>query len=250
MAPFKSLLRRLLNKPAAVRQSAADRYSQLETLQRRHSFIEVKFPRIERTFQSMILELHAEEGYVLIDELYPAEGRQLLLEGDVAEIGGKSTGVVVSFYSRLLARESAGEAPVYRMELPEEIGASFRRTSYRVYVEREAGLSIDIRKADGSSYHAHVINLSTDGIKISIAGDVSKDLKRNDLMENCVIRLPNGIDIDCHVDVRNVYAMRTPSLNTMVGGQLKLDLPSHRTKLDQYLAAVQRKQRRREARMA
>ena len=150
MAPLKTFLRRLLNKPSVARQNAADRYSQLETLQRRHSFIEVKFPRIERSFQSMILELHAEEGYLLIDELYPAEGRQHLLEGDVAEIGGKSTGVVVSFYSRLLARESVDGTPVYRMELPEEIGASFRRTSYRVYVERESGLSIDIRRPDGS----------------------------------------------------------------------------------------------------
>lgn len=250
MAPLKKLLRRLLNKPGAARQSAADRYSQLEMLQRRHSFIEVKFPRIERSFQSMILELHAEEGHMVIDELYPADGRQYLLEGDIAEIGGKATGVVVSFYSRLLARETAGDAPVYRMELPEEIGASFRRTSYRVYVERESGLSIDIRRADGSSYDAHVINLSTDGIKVSLQGDVSKEMTRNHILENCLIRLPNGADIDCHIDVRNAYVMRTPSLNTMLGGVLTIDLPSHRTKLDQYLAAVQRKQRRREARLA
>jgi predicted SAM-dependent methyltransferase len=50
--------------------------------------------------------------------------------------------------------------------------------------------------------------------------------------------------------VRNAYVMRTPSLHTMVGGQLTIDMPSHRTKLDQYLASVQRKQRRREARLA
>lgn len=249
MAPLKNLLRRLLNKPGDARKSAADRYSQLETLQQRHSFIEVKFPRIERSFQSMILELHAEEGYVLIDELYPADGRQHLLEGDAAEIGGKSTGITVSFYSRLLARETGGDAPVYRMELPEEIGASFRRTSYRVYVEREPGLSIDIRRPDGSSYDAHVINLSTDGIKTSLRGDVSKEMTRNHILENCLIRLPNGADIDCHIDVRNAYVMRTPGLNTMMGGLMTIDLPSHRTKLDQYLASVQRKQRRREARV-
>ena len=250
MAPLKAFFRRFLAKSVTTRQTAADRYSQLETLQRRHSFIEVKFPRIERSFQSMILELHAEDGYMLIDELYPAEGRQFLLEGDAAEIGGKSVGIVVSFYSRLLAREVADDAPVYRMELPEEIGASYRRTSYRVYVEREAGLTIDIRRPDGSSFDAHIINLSTDGVKISLRGDVNKDIAQNHLLENCLIQLPNGIDIDCAIDVRNAYVMRTPSLNTMIGGKLTIDMPSHRTKLDQYLAAVQRKQRRREARMA
>jgi flagellar brake protein len=250
MAPLKAFFRRFLAKTVTAQQTAADRYSQLETLQHRHSFIEVKFPRIERSFQSMILELHAEDGYMLIDELYPAEGRQFLLEGDAAEIGGKSTGIVVSFYSRLLAREIAEDAPVYRMELPEEIGASYRRTSYRVYVERETGLTIDIRRPDGSSFDAHIINLSTDGVKISLRGDVSKEIAQNNLLENCLIQLPNGIDIDCTIDVRNAYAMRTPSLNTMIGGKLTVDMPSHRTKLDQYLASVQRKQRRREARMA
>jgi c-di-GMP-binding flagellar brake protein YcgR len=135
------------------------------------------------------------------------------------------------------------------MELPEEIGASYRRTSYRVYVEREAGLTIDIRRGDGSSFDAHIINLSTDGVKISLRGDVSKEVTQNNLLENCLIQLPNGIDIDCTIDVRNAYAMRTPSLNTMIGGKLTVDMPSHRTKLDQYLASVQRKQRRREARM-
>ena len=33
----------------------------------------------------MILELHADESYVLIDELYPPQGRQTLLEGDMAD---------------------------------------------------------------------------------------------------------------------------------------------------------------------
>jgi hypothetical protein len=41
MAPLRKLLQRLLKKPGTARQSAADRYSQLETLQHRHAFIEV-----------------------------------------------------------------------------------------------------------------------------------------------------------------------------------------------------------------
>lgn len=250
MALLKDFFRRFLAKSVSSQQAAADRYSQLETLQRRHSFIEVKFPRIEQSFQSMILELHAEDGYVLIDELYPAEGRQHLLEGDAAEISAKSVGLAVSFYSRLLAREIVDDAPVYRMELPEEIGASFRRTAYRIYVEREAGLVIDIRQPDGTAFDAHIINLSADGVKISLRGDVSKAVEKNHLLENCLIQLPNGIDVDCSIDVRNAYVMRTPSLNTMIGGKLSIDMPSHRTKLDQYLATVQRKQRRRESRLA
>lgn len=249
MALLKSLFARLRGAPDKTKKEA-DNYSQLEILQRRHSFIEVKFPRIEQSFQSMILELHPDDSFLVIDELYPAEGRQKLLEGDEAEIIAQVPGIKVAFFSKLLAREITEGLPVYRMELPEEIGSTVRRRSFRVYVEREANLAIDLGKIGEQSLSAHVVNLSADGIKLSLRGNVSKQLEKNRLLENCLIRLPNGIDIDASIELRNIYTIRTPTLHTLAGGVLSIAIPSQRTKLNQYLAAVQRKQRRRESRMA
>jgi c-di-GMP-binding flagellar brake protein YcgR len=250
MSPLKKLLVRLGLKSADRKDQAEDNYSQLEVLQRRHSFIEVKFSRTERTFQSMILELHPDDSYLVIDEFYPPEGREDLLEGDEAEINAQATGVKVSFFSKLLAREMIDGVPAYRMELPEEIGSSLRRRSYRVYVERESALSIAARDKDGEPLNMQIINLSSDGIKLSLRGNASKLLEKNRQLENCVIRLPSGIDIDCDIEIRNIYVIRTPSLHTLVGGTLGVAMPSQRTKISQYLAAVQRKQRRRESRMS
>jgi c-di-GMP-binding flagellar brake protein YcgR len=250
MAPLKSLLTRWRQKPPPRDGGAADRYHQLELLQRRHSFIEVRFPRTDRAYQSLILELHPDEGYVLIDELFPPEGRQELLEGDVAEVGARSPGLTVSFFSRLLLRETVDGAPAYRLELPEEIGASFRRHAFRVYVEREQGLQIDLRNPEGNPYPAHIVNLSADGIKLSIAGNVCAALEKHRLHDNALIRLPDGNDIDCVIDIRNVYPMRTPTLHTLAGGRLSVAQAAQRGKLDHYLAGVQRKQRRRETRIS
>jgi c-di-GMP-binding flagellar brake protein YcgR len=248
MALLKSLFDRLRGAPAKTKKDS-DSYSQLELLQRRHSFIEVKFPRIEQSFQSMILELHPEDSYVLIDELYPADGRQQLLEGDEAEITAQAPGIRVAFFSKLLARETDEGTPVYRMELPEEIGSTVRRRAYRVYVEREAGLALNLGEIAEANLSAQIVNLSSDGIKLSFRGNNSKLLEKNRMLENCVIRLPNGIDIDCTIEIRNIYVIRTPTLHTLAGAALNVPMPSQRTKLSQYLAAVQRKQRRREARL-
>jgi c-di-GMP-binding flagellar brake protein YcgR len=250
MALLKKILVRLGLKSAQNHDDKSDNYSQLELLQRRHSFIEVKFPRIEKSFQSMILELHPDDSYLLVDELYPDAGRDELMEGDAAEISAQAPGIKVSFFSKLLARESIEGTPAYRMELPEEIGSTLRRRAYRVYVEREPGLAIDIRDEEGQPIDAHVVNLSGDGIKLSLRGNVSKLLEKNRALEKCVIKLPNHIDIDCSIDIRNIYVIRTPSLHTLAGASMSVPMPSHRTKLGQYLAAVQRKQRRREARLA
>jgi len=249
MALLNQLLVRLGLKRRRANE-ASDNYSQLELLQRRHSFIEVKFGRTESSFQSMILDLHPDDSYLLIDELFPSQGREDLLEGDIAEISAQIPGIKVSFFSKLLARENIDGVPAYRMELPEEIGSSLRRRAFRVYVERENGLALDMRDADGQPLDAHIVNLSSDGIKLSLSGDVGKQLEKIRTFEKCVMRLPNQVDIDCEIEIRNVYVMRTPTLHTLAGASMKVPMPSHRTKLSQYLAAVQRKQRRREARLA
>lgn len=252
MALLKSLFARLRGAQARTKKEA-DNYSQLEILQKRHSFIEVKFPRLEQSFQSMILELHPDDGFLVIDELYPAEGRQKLLEGDEAEITAQVPGIKLAFFSKLLIREIAEGLPVYRMELPEEIGSTVRRRAFRVYVEREANLVIDLDTLNSNnngdtSIEGHIVNLSSDGIKLSLRGNVAKQLEKNRVLENCLIRLPNGIDIDATIELRNIYTIRTPTLHTLAGGVLNVAIPSQRTKLNQYLAAVQRKQRRRESR--
>lgn len=249
MALLKKILVRLGLKSAADSNTKSDNYSQLELLQRRHSFIEVKFPRTEQSFQSMILELYPDDSYLLIDELYPVDKRQELIEGDAAEISAQAPGIKLSFFSQLLARETIDGTPAYRMELPEEIGSTLRRRAFRVYVERENGLAIEVRDSDGQPLEAHIVNLSSDGIKLSLRGDMSKQLEKNRVLEHCVIKLPNYVDIECSIEIRNAYVIRSPSLRTLVGATMQVPMPSHRTKLGQYLAAIQRKQRRREARV-
>lgn len=248
MALLKALMTRLRRKPSKAHKEE-DNYSQLEILQRRHSFIEVKFPRLEQAFQSMILELHADDGFLVIDELYPAAGREKLMEGDEAEILAQVPGIKVAFFSKLLAREVIEGLPVYRMELPENIGSTVRRRAFRVYVEREPNLTVDLGKVGDTALSAQIVNLSPDGIKLSFRNNVTKALEKNRLLENCLIRLPTGIDIDAVIELRNIYSIRTPTQHTLAGGVLTVAIPSQRTKLSQYLASVQRKQRRREMRL-
>ncbi len=245
---FKSLLKRWLPDTSPEQEAHNDRFQLLEQLQKRHSFIEVKFPRLERSFQSMILELRPEDGLFITDEMYPPEGREKLLEGDIAEVSGRERGLIVNFFSRLLLREVIDGVPAYHLELPDDIGASYRRHAFRVYVEREEDLGIDIRDTEGNPFDARVINLSADGIKISLFGDQTKLVALNTPFKNTLLRLPDGSDIECEIQFHNAYLMRSPGVHTLAGGSMAVSTSQQRTRLDQYLAAVQRRQRRRESR--
>ncbi|MDY0007786.1 MAG: flagellar brake protein [Spongiibacteraceae bacterium] len=260
MAVFQKLLKRFTGSPTPPGEDQS-RFERLEMVQERHVFIDVKCPRLGRSFQSLILAINANEGDLILDEFFPPEGSGDLLEGDALEITSRSKSIAVSFYSRLLAREFRGGAPIYRVELPENIGISRNRQAYRVYVASESDLFIQIPLVpthpaektsddDGEEnlVDGHIINLSFEGIKLDIDGDVARHFERAPRLQDCRIHLPDGQEVICHIDIRSVYPMRTPNAHTLIGGRLSVPQPNQRTRLTQYLAAVQRAQRRREMR--
>ena len=185
----------------------------------------------------------------MLEELFPQYNDNQLLEGDTFEICTPSKKSPISFYSRLLAIEEKDNLPIYRVDLPREIGTGQNRQSYRVYVEREDDLYFEFRTMQDQPVACNIINLSPDGLKLDAEGDLSAEFTSMDVVEDCLIHLPNGHAVVCEIEIRHVYPVKTPAIHTLIGGILSIPEPGHRSKLDQFLAAVQRKQRRREARV-
>lgn len=231
-----------------------DRHSALEYLARSHSFVEVNFHRTGRRYQSMILALRAELGEIVLDELFPDEGTLELQRGDLADViqrgnGPDGEGQPLSFVTRLLGREELHGAPAYRMELPASIDGSGPRRAYRVYVENEADLALEMAFDEASPLLCRIVNLSIEGLKIDIDGDHSKELRNQRLFRDCRLQLPDGSDINCELDVRNVACVQKPAPHTLIGAMLKIPSAPQRVRLNRYLASIQRKQRRREIRL-
>ncbi len=249
MAFFKSLLNRLMPSSNRVDElDAGDHYERLERLRIQHDWIDVKLTGHDRSYQSLVLDIDLDNKELVIDDLYPPEGLDSIEPGDTVEISSQARYALIHFYTRVLARQQRDGQPCYRLELPEEVGLNHGRGAYRVYVEPENGLDIDIDLRGESLIDVRVINLSAEGVKLSFANDISDQLGDNITLKNCLMRLPGGEDIDCDITLRNIYRMRSPHTHTLGGGQLVINNPQQRIKLQQYLAAVQRKQRRRETR--
>ena len=251
MAFFKTLINRFkLSSTVAVNDDDADdHYQQLERLRTNHDWIEVTLTKNDKSYQSLVLDIDTENRELLIDDLYPPEKADAIEAGDTILINSKASQSLVSFYTRILARQIYDGKPCYRLELPEEVGHNHSRSAFRIYVESEAELAIDIDYQGEPLIDVRIINLSIEGLKLSFANDMTDQFQNDLSLNNCVIRLPDGEDIDCDIELRNLYRMRRPHPHTLSGGQLSINSPQHRVKLQQYLASVQRKQRRREARI-
>jgi c-di-GMP-binding flagellar brake protein YcgR len=249
MAFITTLINRLLNRADDEEYEPSDHYKTLEHLRRNHDWIDVKVTKTDKSYQSLVVKIDPENHELLIDDLYPPDDIEKIEPGDTIEITSKSRKVLVNFYTRILARELADGKGAFRVELPEEIGRNHSRQAYRVFVNNEEGLSIDIVYNESTLNDVKVINLSSEGIKLSFADDLTDQLEQDRIFEDCLIKLPSGFDIDCDIELRNVYKIRTPHPHTLAGGLLIVKQPQQRVKLEQYLAAVQRQQRRRESRI-
>ena len=244
---LKKWLSRRRSNPAADTLSD-DRYAALQELARRHSFVEVSFHRTGRSYQSMVLALRAELGEIVLDELFPGDGTDTLRRGDLADVVQRGERHSVSFVTRLLGREQLQGNPAYRMELPASVGGHDNRDAYRVYVDNEAGLALELAFEDEEPMLCRIVNLSIEGLKIDIDGDFSEALQRQRRFQGCRLQLPDSTDIDCEIVVRNVACLQKP-VHTLAGAELKIPSAPHRVRLNRYLAAVQRRQRRREVRI-
>ena len=249
MAFLQSLIDRFLNRKNREEQPSADHYEMLERLRKNHDWIDVHVATLDKSFQSLILAIDVDNHELLIDELFPAEDLDTIKPGDTVSITSRSRRILVNFFTRILAREQQDGNTVYRLELPEEIGRNHNRGAYRIYVGGEENLRFSMGLEREELLAPRIINLSADGIKVSFEEDISSQLKTQSFYGNCIIHLPSAIDVDCEFEVRNVYQMHTPHLHSLAGGTIRIPNPQQRAKLNQYLASVQRKQRRRELRI-
>lgn len=249
MAFWKPLFEQLFSgKQARSGAALADHYDRLHYLQQHHEWIDVTLCKTGDNFQSLILALDPDQKELLIDELYPVESNRQLQSGDRLEISSRSKRAPISFFTRILASENRQGEIAYRLELPEDIGIQHSRGAFRVYVENEVGLDIDIQISGAAIPAVRIINLSTDGIKLWLPIDAESSLSASPRIEDVVIRLPNGLYIDCEIELRNRYVIKTPHPHIVAGAKLVIHNAQQRVKLQQFLAAVQRKQRRKQFR--
>ncbi len=244
MSRVLGIFRRFLQPSAHSDAVADDRYDVLDSLRREHTLITVHAPRLARSYQSIILQLEADASTLIIDELFPAEGRNLLVPGDTLEVIARGD-CSLRFYSRLLERRPTLNTTVYVLELPDEIGAAHRRRSYRVYVELEHGLRLSVNDPEGEPISAQLVNLSADGVKLSLPAVAQRWAAPHHHFDPAVITLPGGYQLDVAIELLNLYPLRSPRPLLLAGGKLTIASAVHRTRLEQYLAALQRRQRRR-----
>ena len=177
----------------------------LERLARRYTPLSVKVSDHEERYTSCIVGVNG--SYVLMDELLPSGGHQLLLAERTLEVEGKLDGIDIQFITTLQRVDDQDNVLTYYMNLPARLEYRQRRQAYRVHIPMTKKLRVIIDNTDDTVIEGVLYDLSHGGAGIIFPA--GKIIVEPGQLRECAIELPNDVWLYCAVELR--YAKNTSS---------------------------------------
>lgn len=190
----------------------------LERLTKRYIPITVQVPDNKEHYTSCIIGV--DEKYVLLDELLPATGHQLLVTERKLLVTGKLDGIDIQFFSTLERVDDKDKLLTYYIKLPTLLEYRQRRMGYRVRIPMTMKLPVFIDNRSDKIVRGEMHDLSYSGAgMILLADNTIMEIKR---LHECAIKLPDGTWIYCTVEFR--YSRNISSKKTQFIGVQFVDL--------------------------
>ena len=192
----------------------------LDQLAKRHVALTVQVPGQDELFTSYIVDV--DRKHVLLDELLPVSGHQLLLRERSLEVAGKLDGIEIRFITTLERVDEQGKVVTYYMNLPKQLEYRQRRLAYRVHIPMAMTLRVIIDHRDGTVHEGVLHDLSHGGAGMIFPAD-NITVEHGPLQE-CAIEFPDEEWLYCAVELR--YSKNIPSRNRqLIGAQFAGLLP-------------------------
>jgi c-di-GMP-binding flagellar brake protein YcgR len=202
---------------AVIRKSSITRLLQL--VERRQVLLNVQWPGERELYATALLGIYPEHGFIVLDELNPRTGHDTLLARGELTAVGRLEGVSVKLTARLLEARSKDGVAFYKCTFPAQIYYVQRRESHRVsLVGLPAPFRAQLYRAGGERPVTGTVgDLSAEGVGLLLDGDVP--LRPGETLSGCRIRLPQGGDVSCDLEIR--FAAYLPARQqTRVGARL------------------------------
>ena len=128
-----------------------------------HCLLDIRLDGDASAYQSAIIELVPEAGYLVMDALTPATGDALASSLPDLKVRTRVNGMEIKFASRILARGSQGGLPYYKVRYPDDIDYPQRRRDFRVTVPFDRGVPVRFETRTGGWVRGEIRDLSPGG---------------------------------------------------------------------------------------
>ncbi len=197
----------------------------LQKFKDHRGLLAVKLDDKKATFTTAIIDIDTEKNYLILDELKPDNGDQLLRKTPIIKARGQTDGVVISFIAKVDEFGVQDEIPFYKLSIPPVIGYQQRRQNVRIRVGAAQSLAAKITVAEDCSVKGFVEDLSLGGLRINFKKELPLAFQVG-LQANCHFTVIAGKreTLDCKVIIRTVNNSAKTHPQIFIGAQfLELD---------------------------
>lgn len=242
---------RIHRKPAPEPLTIREKdYLMLFKLMRGHELLQLRLMGDSRSYQTLLLEVNAEEGFLLIDEPFPHDG---LLSGAFEQgvvLEHDNDGFTTRIRTVVTGRIDEDGDRYFRLAWPEAVEQAQRRDQFRLDVTRCWDEDIEISGISDQQVSA-VMDLSATGMRIALEGNQVDCIYAGRYLENITLALQGCDPIRCHLDITHCHYVPDANLGgiqtTVAGGRLEGMSDRDRENIQRFIHMAQRRQLREQA---
>ncbi len=212
----------------------------LQELSASHTLVTVSVPGSNQLFTSSILSVDREAGEVLMDELNPREGHDLLVKKRQLRVNSRLKGVEVGFRGAVTKSHQAGGIAIYHVSLPKRLFYNQRRQYYRLVVGISPHVPVTLECAEGLLLHGQVHDISVGGIGARFTPSEDENVETGQRLENCAIELPDSGTISSALEICFVDRS-SPSRQLKLGGRFLNLARADQQSISRFITSLERK---------
>ena len=148
----------------------------LKRFTKRYTPLTVQIPNHKEHYTSCILNIDGK--YILLDELLPSTGNELLVTERALLVTGKIDGIVIQLFTTLKHVDDKDKMLTYYMKLPDLLEYQQRRQTYRASIPISRELPVIIENNNGILLKGELRNLSHGGAGMIFTGRQNHHGKR------------------------------------------------------------------------
>lgn len=223
-------------------------YLSLFQLMRDHRMLRLKVHGDSHVYQTVLLEVNVEEGFLVIDEPFPFDG---ILSGNLRQnvvLEYQRQGFTTVITSVVEMRIEEGGDQYFRLEWP-KIEVLQRRDQFRLGIPQNLVDEVSLTGFNGLKLES-VLDMSASGIRIAFEGDQMESVYAGAYLQNICLCLHGCAPIMLNLDITHCHYVPDADLGkvkmTVAGGRLVGLTYRERQVIERFIFSAQRSQRRNE----
>ena len=204
----------------------------------------IEIPDSNQEFNSSILETRAQQRQIVLDELTPSHGNNLLQRKQSLKLSTYLNGIHISFALTNLQPGVANGIIYYLADFPRRVYYPQRRKTPRVEVKTiHLGFNGTAAK-NKASIGGYVFDISRGGIGIRLTNNRAR-VQRGDIIQNCYINLDN-YRFEFDLVIRLVKQPHPNKPEIIIGGYFENVSARSENKLAYFVTSLEREEIRKQ----